>query len=130
MQYSAGYIIRFALAVCLVCALLVASAAVSLKPRQEANAVLDRQKKVLTVAGLIEEGQSVSSAPSLEGEERGVAARLASRRRTSRPRSSTSRPPCPTRSEACRPPGTRHRYAASPSTRWSSTSSRTASCRR
>jgi len=62
MQYSAGYIIRFALAVCLVCALLVASAAVSLKPLQDANAVLDRQKKVLTVAGLIEEGQSISAA--------------------------------------------------------------------
>ena len=62
MQYSVDYIIRFALAVCLVCALLVAGAAVSLKPLQDANAVLDRQKKVLTVAGLIEEGQSISAA--------------------------------------------------------------------
>jgi Na+-transporting NADH:ubiquinone oxidoreductase subunit C len=59
MQHSTGYIIGFAVAVCLVCALFVAGSAVSLKPLQEANVVLDRQKKVLTVAGLMEEGQSL-----------------------------------------------------------------------
>ena len=57
MQHSSGYVVRFAVSVCLVCALFVSSAAVLLKPRQEANVILDRQKKVLTVAGLIQEGQ-------------------------------------------------------------------------
>ncbi|HPG25556.1 MAG: Na(+)-translocating NADH-quinone reductase subunit C [Spirochaetaceae bacterium] len=61
MQHSTGYIIGFAVAVCLVCALFVSSAAVGLKERQEQNRLLDRQKKVLTVAGLIEEGQELSS---------------------------------------------------------------------
>jgi len=58
---SVGYVFAFAGAVCIVCALLVAGSAVSLKPRQEANALLDRQKKVLTVAGLIREDQSVGA---------------------------------------------------------------------
>ena len=58
MQYSTGYIVAFAVAICLVCALLVAGSAVTLKPLQQANILLDRQKKVLTVAGLIEEGAS------------------------------------------------------------------------
>ncbi len=56
MQHSTGYIVGFAVAICLVCAILVASSAVGLAPRQEANKLLDRQTKVLTVAGLIEEG--------------------------------------------------------------------------
>ncbi len=60
MQHSTGYIVGFAVIVCLICALFVAGSAVSLKPRQDANVILDRQKKVLAVAGLIEEGQSLS----------------------------------------------------------------------
>ncbi len=56
MRRSTLYIIGFATAVCLVCSVIVSSAAVALKDRQEANKVLDRQKKVLGVAGLIEEG--------------------------------------------------------------------------
>ena len=62
MQRSTSYIIIFAAAVCLVCAIFVSSSAVALKDRQEANKVLDRQKKVITVAGLIEEGSSPSPA--------------------------------------------------------------------
>jgi Na+-transporting NADH:ubiquinone oxidoreductase subunit C len=62
MRRSTGYIIGFALAVCLVCSVLVSSSAVSLRDRQEANKVLDRQKKVLGVAGLIQEGQAVEDA--------------------------------------------------------------------
>lgn len=61
MQHSTGYIVGFAVSVCLICALFVSGAAVTLKPMQEANVRLDRQKKVLTVAGLIEEGQSLSA---------------------------------------------------------------------
>jgi Na+-transporting NADH:ubiquinone oxidoreductase subunit C len=57
MQHSTGYIIGFAAAVCLVCSVFVASSAVLLKDRQEANVLLDRQSKVLIVAGLMQEGQ-------------------------------------------------------------------------
>ena len=53
MQHSTGYIVGFASVVCLVCAVFVAGAAVGLKDRQDANKLLDRQQKVLTVAGLI-----------------------------------------------------------------------------
>jgi Na+-transporting NADH:ubiquinone oxidoreductase subunit C len=61
MQHSTGYIVGFAVAVCLVCALFVAGSAVSLKDRQDANILLDRQQKVLAVAGLIEDGQKMSA---------------------------------------------------------------------
>lgn len=59
MQYSVKYILLFAVAVCGVCSIFVAGSAVLLKDRQETNKVLDRQSKVLTVAGLMEEGQSL-----------------------------------------------------------------------
>ncbi|MEX1309574.1 MAG: Na(+)-translocating NADH-quinone reductase subunit C [Candidatus Sulfomarinibacteraceae bacterium] len=58
-QHSNAYIIGFAATVCLVCSIVVSSAAVALRPRQVLNKELDRQKQVLTVAGLIETGQSV-----------------------------------------------------------------------
>ena len=58
---SAGYVVGFAIAVCFVCSILVSGAAVSLKDRQNANALADKQKKVLTVAGILEEGASVSN---------------------------------------------------------------------
>lgn len=60
MQYSSKYIIGFAAAVCLVCGIFVASAAVALKSRQDLNAELDQKQKVLNVAGLLQEGQSAS----------------------------------------------------------------------
>ena len=60
MQHSTGYIVGFAVAICLVCAILVASSAVGLKPLQDANKLLDRQTKVLTVAGLMADGESLS----------------------------------------------------------------------
>ena len=59
MQHSTGYIVGFAITICLVCALFVAGSAVGLRERQEANILLDRQKKVLTVAGLMEDGASL-----------------------------------------------------------------------
>ena len=55
-SYSVPYIIGFSCAFCVVCSLLVSSAAVSLKPRQERNARLDRQMNVLLAAGLLEPG--------------------------------------------------------------------------
>jgi Na+-transporting NADH:ubiquinone oxidoreductase subunit C len=60
MQHSTRYIVGFAITICLVCALLVASAAVGLRDLQEANILLDRQKKVLTVAGLMKDGAKLS----------------------------------------------------------------------
>lgn len=60
-QHSNAYIIGFAAAVCLVCSIVVSTSAVALKERQDQNKILDRQKKVLTVAGLLSEGQKVSA---------------------------------------------------------------------
>lgn len=57
MGRSVGYIIGFAVAVCLVCSVFVSSSAVALKDRQEANKVLDRQKKVLGVIGIEDVGK-------------------------------------------------------------------------
>jgi Na+-transporting NADH:ubiquinone oxidoreductase subunit C len=53
VQYSARYVVLFAVAVCAVCSVFVASSAVLLKERQEANKALDLQEKVLVVAGLM-----------------------------------------------------------------------------
>ena len=58
---STLYTFGFAAAVCGVCSIFVSGAAVALKDRQDANKVLDRQKKVLTVAGLMEEGEKLES---------------------------------------------------------------------
>ena len=60
MERSSGYIITFAAVVCLVCGVFVSGAAVSLKDRQDQNAVLDKQKKVLIVGGLIDPNSETS----------------------------------------------------------------------
>lgn len=60
MQYSVQYIVGFAAAVCVVCALFVSVSAVSLKDLQTANKVLDRQKNVLSVSGLVESADDLS----------------------------------------------------------------------
>ena len=60
MQHSTSYILLFAAAVCAVCSVFVSGAAVLLEDRQLANIALDKQKKVLVVAGLMEEGESIS----------------------------------------------------------------------
>ncbi|MCE2390606.1 MAG: Na(+)-translocating NADH-quinone reductase subunit C [Proteobacteria bacterium] len=62
MQHSARYVVIFAAAVCVVCSVFVSAAAVSLRERQEANKLLDRQKKVLTVAGMMRDGESLPAA--------------------------------------------------------------------
>ncbi|MEM9173653.1 MAG: Na(+)-translocating NADH-quinone reductase subunit C [Myxococcota bacterium] len=61
MQHSTGYIIGFAATVCLVASLFVAGSAVGLRDRQEANKRLDVQKKVLTVAGLMDADAGLSA---------------------------------------------------------------------
>lgn len=61
MQRSAFYSIVFAAAICLVCAVVVSSSAVSLRERQEANAFLDKQRNVLIAAGVAREGEELTS---------------------------------------------------------------------
>ena len=54
------YILGFCVAICLFCALFVSSSAVGLKDKQTLNKELDMKSKVLTVAGIIEEGVEVA----------------------------------------------------------------------
>ena len=62
MQRNALYTILFATAVCIVCAIVVSSAAVSLKPAQDINAALEKQRNVLLAAGLLEADEKVDAA--------------------------------------------------------------------
>ncbi len=55
------YTFVFAGAVCMACSIIVSSAAVGLRERQEANRVLDRQQNVLVAAGLVEIGARPSA---------------------------------------------------------------------
>jgi Na+-transporting NADH:ubiquinone oxidoreductase subunit C len=48
-----------AFSVCLICAIVVSTAAVSLKPAQQANIERDRQMNILAAAGLLQEGVPV-----------------------------------------------------------------------
>jgi len=50
-----------ALALCIVCAVVVSSAAVFLRPAQEANKLLDLKTNILASAGLLEEGVDVET---------------------------------------------------------------------
>lgn len=59
-QHSTAYILGFAAAVCVFFSVFVSGAAVFLKDRQELNKLLDRQEKVLVVAGLKREDEDVS----------------------------------------------------------------------
>lgn len=52
----------FSGAVCVVCAVLVSTAAVALRGRQAVNAELDRRRNVLAAAGVIGAGDSLSAA--------------------------------------------------------------------
>jgi len=52
MQHSVAYTVIFAAIVCVLCAVVVSSSAVSLEERQDVNAALDKQKNVLYAAGL------------------------------------------------------------------------------
>jgi len=61
MQRSPLYTILFATAVCIVCAIVVSAAAVSLKERQDINAALEKQRNVLEVAGLMEPGEKLDA---------------------------------------------------------------------
>jgi Na+-transporting NADH:ubiquinone oxidoreductase subunit C len=60
LEHSSRYIVLFAAAVCAVCAVFVASSAELLRERQERNKLIDVQQKVLTLAGMMEEGQKLT----------------------------------------------------------------------
>ena len=54
--------IGVALLLCLVCSIAVSTAAVALKPVQEANKQLDKKRNILQIAGLEKPGQSIDEA--------------------------------------------------------------------
>ncbi|OAI01317.1 NADH:ubiquinone reductase (Na(+)-transporting) subunit C [Methylomonas methanica] len=54
--------VNVALALCLVCAVLVSIATVALRPLQGYNKALDMKKNILDVAGLLEEGTDIDQA--------------------------------------------------------------------
>ena len=56
MEHSNGYIVGFAAAVCGVCAIIVSTTAVELKPLAERNERLAIQSQVLSLAGIAAEG--------------------------------------------------------------------------
>lgn len=62
MQRSAGYILGFAAVICVICAVFVSTAAVSLKDRQDFNANAFRQENVLAAAGLLAPDEEIDAA--------------------------------------------------------------------
>ncbi|MFO7552639.1 MAG: Na(+)-translocating NADH-quinone reductase subunit C [Haliea sp.] len=48
-----------AFSLCIVCSVVVSTAAVLLKPAQEANKTLDRKRNILAAAGMLQEGTSI-----------------------------------------------------------------------
>ena len=60
MQGSVVYNLVFAAIICVACAIVVSSSAVTLRDRQEANQMLDMQRNVLVAAGLADSDESLS----------------------------------------------------------------------
>ena len=56
---SVSYTMAVAAGVCIVCSLLVSTAAITLRPIQQRNAELDRKRNILLAAGLKEPGERV-----------------------------------------------------------------------
>ena len=48
-----------AFALCIVCSVVVSTAAVVLKPAQQANQLLDRKRNILSAAGMLDESRTV-----------------------------------------------------------------------
>ena len=61
MRHSVTYTILFAGAVCVICAVLVSTSAVSLADRQRSNALQYKRKNVLIAAGLIVSTEKVTA---------------------------------------------------------------------
>jgi Na+-transporting NADH:ubiquinone oxidoreductase subunit C len=62
---STARILTVAFLVCLVCSVFVAGAAVALKPTQVENRLLDKQRSILRIAGLLEPGMTGEQVRSL-----------------------------------------------------------------
>jgi Na+-transporting NADH:ubiquinone oxidoreductase subunit C len=56
-----GKILLVALSLCVVCSVIVSTTAVTLKPLQEANKVLDRKRNIILAAGLLREGEDIET---------------------------------------------------------------------
>lgn len=61
MQRSPLYTLIFATLVCVVCAVVVSSSAVSLRERQDANVLIERHKNVLQAAGILDPEAEITS---------------------------------------------------------------------
>ena len=61
MHASVSYNLGFAAAVCVVCAIVVSSAAVALQDLQEANEALERRRNVLIAAGLATDDERLTA---------------------------------------------------------------------
>ncbi|HEC16427.1 MAG TPA: Na(+)-translocating NADH-quinone reductase subunit C [Sedimenticola sp.] len=59
LRHSNRRVLGVALSVCVACSALVTTATVLLRPVQQANRLLEKQRHVLAVAGLLEPGKSV-----------------------------------------------------------------------
>lgn len=59
-NYGTVYTILFAAGVCVFCSIFVSASAVSLKDRQDANKLLDKQKNVLFATGIIKPDSDMS----------------------------------------------------------------------
>ena len=71
---SIGKTLLVVLVLCLVCSIVVAGSAVGLKPRQQEQRALDKQRNILAVAGLMQEGMSTDDVAELFAER--ISARL------------------------------------------------------
>ena len=60
-SHSTLYTIGFAALVCAVCSVLVSGSAVGLRDRQKRNRILDRQRNVLAVSGLVQPGTRLAA---------------------------------------------------------------------
>ncbi len=63
-----GRTLTVALAVCLVCSVFVAGAAVSLKQTQQQNALLDKQRSILRIAGMLNDNATGAEVRKIFGE--------------------------------------------------------------
>lgn len=58
---SIGKTVTVAVLLCIVCSVLVSTAAVKLRPLQDENRIISKKKNILKAAGLFEEGKSVDT---------------------------------------------------------------------
>ncbi len=73
---STRYTIVFAAVVCVACALVVATSAVGLRSKQEANQLVFRQKNVLLAAGLVQSDETLTDGEVRAKFERNIRVRL------------------------------------------------------